>query len=294
MRQTLTLLRSHSVVLVDMFAATFLFIFVAFLSLYTLFLLSVEQVDNQSAGGWKVISASPFDTRFMTEALVDHAENWADEAFVEVHRNRLVTYARTYRRPETFNLSQGADPESHLLDFMTTVKRNFERLGPTIMAERGYGNAIVPSINIYVFDSRHYYEVRDLIQERSFSWAEFAIPSDPSAEGENDGPPSGSIDASTYSQRWAKVLSTLQTVEDQRRTDSASSRVVPLQLVELDEQVITVRLLEAETEEEVVVDRLVPVLFLVLIIALAAEAVPYYRQSRARVRLKRALGVGNV
>ncbi|MEM6891847.1 MAG: hypothetical protein AAF636_27580 [Pseudomonadota bacterium] len=295
MKETLHLIRSQSVVLVDLFAAAFLFIFVAFLMLYTMFLLSIDQIETKGTGGWKVFGGIPFTTEEVTAGLSLHAEQWADEAFVEFHADRIVTYARTYRQPDVFDMRNGADPEAHMRAFLRTVRRDHERLGPTAMSEAGYGNDDRPTVSMYVFDSRFYYEGRDLIQEYEFSWAEFAVPRSDGApglaggDGDGDGGGSNSIDPERYSADWQNILSDLNRVRDQRAVPSeATSKVTPLQGAVLDEEEITILLLEAETDEDLIIDRLLPFLFLLVIVPVVAEGVPIYRKMRARWRLRAA------
>lgn len=300
MNETLNQIRTQSVVLVDMFAAAFLFIFVAFLMLYTMFLLSIDQIENKTSGGWKAFSAQPFTTQEVTEGLERHAVDWVDQAFVEFHADRIVTYARTYREPDVFDMSNGADPENYMRAFLRTVRRNYERLGPTSMSLDGYGWPDRPHVNMYVLDSRHYYQGRDLIQENDFSWAEFAVPSlengaaGASGDGDETGAGDGSITAEDYTEDWQDILSGLnqvrnRTVDPQAQAESVTS----LSVVPMDEREITLRMLQVEEDLQPVIDRLLPLLWLLVIVPLAAETHPHVRQLLARIRLRRALAQRN-
>lgn len=289
MKETLQLLRSQSVVLVDLFAAAFLFIFVAFLMLYTMFLLSIDQIETKTTGGWKVFGGIPFTIEKVTQGLVLHSEQWANEAFVEFHDDRIVTYARTYRQPEVFDMRNAADPEAHMRAFLRTVRRDHERLGPTAMVEAGYGYKDRPSVSMYVFDSRFYYEGRDLIQEYNFSWSEFAVPRAEGAAELAGGGGSNLIDSEQYSADWQNVLSDLNRLRSQRAAPGgAPSKVTPLQAEVLDEQEITILLLEAQTEEQFFIDRLMPFLVLLVLVPVFAEGVPFYKKMRAKRRLRAA------
>ena len=85
------------------------------------------------------------------------------------------------------------------------------------------------------------------------------------------------------------MLSDLNRLRSQRAAPGgAPSKVTPLQAEVLDEQEITILLLEAQTEEQFFIDRLMPFLILLVLVPVFAEAVPFYKKMRAKRRLRAA------
>lgn len=305
MRQMLSLLRLQSTVLVDIFAASFLFVFVAFLALYTQFLMSVEKAQNPSPGGLKAVDGIPFTYQTFIDGFMIHRDRWKDEDFIELRGNGIVVYTRTYPEPKSLAVDDPKQIAVYLGEFLDEVARNFDRLGPPLLATGAEREK--PIVAIYVLDSRHYYLARDVIQEREFGWSEFAVPGG-SDNGTIAGDGSGAVDADAFVNEWTRIIDEIARLHDTEPPETTpelpavESGVItlspeqlqwlPIEALPITDKAITIVLLNPEAKVEPR-NWLAIVLAVIVAVLVAAEVAPALRRKLALRRFRRsAAGVG--
>jgi len=188
MNETLRLIRMQSVTLVDIFAAAILFIFVAFLVLYINFLTTTEAENASDPGGLKTVRGSPYSYSDFREALDDHVSRWREKEFLEMRRDTIVMHLRGTAGPEEVSISRiDADP-SILDNYLDRVEKNWDTLGAPYVSTNY--RPFSPHVTMFVYSSWNYYDLRDRIEERGFSWSEVTVPGempDPDEIGVYDG-----------------------------------------------------------------------------------------------------------
>jgi len=184
MKHALQLLRQQSVILVDIFATSFLFIFLAFLTQFVRYQMSLE-ADSSANGssGLRLVGGAPFTYERIVNGLRQHEANWRSGSWVELYADRLKVYTRSYRDPRTVSFEPETPPRQELARFFDTVQKDAERFGPAAPYASTSSKPNPdrrPHINLLIFNQNLYYAVRDEVQRRRFHWAEFIVPVMPS------------------------------------------------------------------------------------------------------------------
>lgn len=270
MKSIKSMMRQQSLILVDIFAASFLFIFVAFLAMFLKYLASFEAGSPSTTNGLKAYSGQPFTSEFAERGMQIQSDNWRHGAFVEVYADKIVTYSRSYERPKVYKSTNALTAKFPFESFLDDVAKDLKRFGAIVEAPGAGRNELKnrPGLAVYIFHTRHYYGLRDAIQERKYYWEEFVIPIDPKeqseiADGQNNDAKKGnsssnrdiSISPSAQDAKWDSIIDEVQEYREASEARTTSSVPPPVSLnqpstkKELDDEEIQLLVVELLVEE---------------------------------------------